>query len=550
MPKLIGTDYIRTYSWTLTPGQFVIGRSADCDWHVPDAAVSKQHAEIEVTSLEGDFSIIDLGSHNGTFVNGKRITARTVVQLGDSIAIGSTEFKIVPDIDESGISRTQAVKLSDDDQMNSSFITMKEALKPLPNQVSGIPELLSTLFDMASALVIPEPQEQILQKALIMIAKVIPAERLAVLFISDNQDQVSPAAVLLPGGKDPGAFTLSKTIVRELLTNNNAVLIGNPQEDPRFSRQESILKAALKSAMAVPLFDKDRVLGILYVDTTNPMHHYNPEYLRLLATFGNIIASRLINLALLCERDKKRTMEEELRQAAMIQRDLLIKSVPEFSGYQIHAFQEQSHEVGGDFYDFALLPDGRLLVLAGDVSGKGMGAALLMSNIMASFRILYYGTSFDLCQAVKQASMQLWRHSAPEQYATLFICLIEGPGGLIHYVNAGHNPPLLVRQSGAIERLEPTGTPIGMFDWADWTEETKQLDIGDVLFVFTDGVTEAMKGDQQYSDSRMEQMIISVRNQSPIVIMDKLMEDIASFVEDTPRSDDITMAVIKRESTC
>jgi len=243
-------------------------------------------------------------------------------------------------------------------------------------------------------------------------------------------------------------------------------------------------------------------------------------------------------------------MDEELRQAAMIQRDLLVKTAPVLSGYQIHAFQEQSHEVGGDFYDFALLPDGRFLLLVGDVSGKGMGAALLMSNIMASYRILYYGASFDLCQAIKLVSMQLWNHSALEQYATLFICLIDGPGGLIHYVNAGHNPPLLVRQSGAIERLESTGTPIGMFDWADWTEETKQLDIGDVLFVFTDGVTEAMKEDRQYSDCRMEQMIVSVRNQPPKVIIDKLMEDIDSFVENEPRSDDITMVVIKRESAC
>jgi len=549
MPKLIGIDRTSSYSWVLTPGRQVIGRSADCDCYVPDSAVSRKHAELEVSSLGGDLYITDLGSHNGTTVNGAKITTRTIVRPGDCITVGCVELKIVSDTDDTTTGLTQALELTEDEPANSSLMSMEEALKPLPSRVSGIPGLLPTLFDMASFLMLPEPQEQMLKKALAMIAKVIPAERLAVLFVSDKGDQVSTAAVLLPEYKDLGVFTLSKTILKELLTNKNAILIGNPQEDPHFARQESIVQAAFKSAMAVPLFDEDRVMGILYVDTTNSMHRYTQEYLRLLAIFGNIIASRLINFALLCERDEKRAMDEELRRAAMIQKNLLVKAVPELPGYQLHAFQEQSHSVGGDMYDFSLLPDGRLLLLVGDVSGKGMGAALLMSNIMASFRILYHGASFNLSQAVRQVSMQLWRHSAPEQYATLFICLVDGPRGLIRYVNAGHNPPLLVRQSGEIDRLGPTGIPIGAFDGDPWTEAIQQISIGDVLFVFTDGITEAVKGEQLYSDSRMEQLIVTSRHLEPELIAARLLEDIDSFVDDSPRSDDITMVIMKRKST-
>jgi len=548
MPKLIGIDRTSSYSWILASGRQVIGRGADCDCYVPDSTVSRKHAELEVSSSSSGLYITDLGSHNGTIVNGKKITTRTIVRPGDFITVGSVELRIVSDTDDTTKGLTQGFELTDGKLRNSSLMSMEEAMKPLPSRVSGIPGLLPTLFDMASFLMIPEPQEQMLTKALAIIAKVISAERLAVLLVSKKQDQVSTAAVILPEYKDPGAFTLSKTILRELLTNKNAILIENPQEDPRFARQESIIQSALKSAMAVPLIDEDKVLGILYVDTTNPMHRYTQEYLRLLAVFGNIIASRLINLALLQERDEKRALDEELRRAAMIQKNLLVKVKPELPGYQLHAFQEQSRSVGGDLYDFSQLPDGRLLLLVGDVCGKGMGAALLMSDIMASFRILYHGASFSLSQAVKQVSMELWRHSAPEQYATLFICLIDGPRGLISYVNAGHNPPLLVRQSGEIDYLGPTGIPIGAFDGDLWTEEIQQMSIGDVLFVFTDGITEAMNGEQLYSDSRMERLVVASRHLEPEAIAARLLEDIDSFVENSSLSDDITMVIIKRDS--
>jgi len=551
MVKLIGTDGTRVYSWSLAPGKYVLGRSADCPLSVPDKTVSRNHAEIEVTASGEQVFVTDLGSHNGTALNGQRISSRMLVQPGVHILFGQTEFKIAIGSDDAPASTTmQAAKLVEHEPEQSVVLSMREALKPLPSHVVDIPELLPTLFDLASALVLPESREAMLQRVLGMIAKVIPADRLAVLFVSDSQDQVFTGATLLPSGRDPGSFTLSRTIIKELLSNRNAILIGNPMDDPRFAGQQSIIMSALKSAMAVPLFDGDRVLGILYVDTTNPLHRYSDEYLRLLATFGNIIAARLVNSALLHEREEKQAMEVELRRASMIQKNLLAVTLPELAGYQVHAFQKPSRSVGGDLYDVTLLPDGNLLVLVADVSGKGMGAALLMSNILASFRIQYHDPSFNLLDVIRLVSKQLWRYSAPEDFATLFAAIIEGPTGTVRYVNAGHNAPLLVRQSGAIEHLEPTGTLIGAFDMDPWTEAAQQLSDGDLLFVFTDGVTEAMKGNEQYTDARMEQMVSSVRNLDPATIAARVTEDIENFVGDAPRSDDITMAIVKKERTC
>ncbi|HVP07133.1 MAG TPA: SpoIIE family protein phosphatase, partial [Candidatus Acidoferrum sp.] len=354
----------------------------------------------------------------------------------------------------------------------------------------------------------------------------------------------------LPGGRDPGSFNLSRTIIRDLLTDKNAILIGNPQDDPHFAAQQSIIMSALKSAMAVPLFDEDRVLGILYVDTTNPLHRYSDEYLRLLATFGNIIASRLVNFTLLQEREEKHALEVELRRASSIQKNLLPRFIPELPGYRLTAFQQQSRSVGGDLYDLTMLPDGRLLFLVADVSGKGMGAALLMSNILASFRSLYTETDFELGDVVKHVSLQLHRYSAPEDFATLFIGAINPAANELRYVNAGHNPPLLVRTDGTFDYLKPSGTMIGAFDFSDWTVETQHFSESDLLFVFTDGVTEAMKGDEQYSDARMEKLVVDARRLAPDALAQRLMEDIDTFIGDSPRSDDITMLIIKKDSTC
>ncbi len=548
MAKLIGTDGTHYYSWSLPPGRYVIGRNADYDFHVQDKTVSRPHAELEVSHSGTEFFLRDLGSKNGTFVNSRPVTRQIEVKPGDQLIFGHVEFKIVLE-DQSGATRVSlpTTRLAERDPEKSIFLSLSEALRPQPSHAVDNPDLMPTLFEMAKTLVLPEPREQMLQKSLAMVARVIPAERLAVLFVSENQEEVFTGATLLMGGRDPGSFTLSRTIIKDLLANKNAILIGNPMDDPRFASQQSIIMSALKSAMAVPLFDESKVLGILYVDTTNPLHRYTDEYLRLLITFGNIIASRLVNSILLREREEKQALDIEVRRATMIQKNLLVKEAPSIQGYKTFACQTMSRSVGGDIYDMTLLPDGRMLFLVADVSGKGMGAALLMSNILASFRILYNDPHFDLIRAVEHVSKQLWRYSAPEDFATLFVGVVDPAHERLEYVNAGHNPPLLVRSSGHIDYLQPSGTMIGAFDFSAWSVDTQSLSSGDLLFIFTDGVTEAMNGDLQYSDERMERLVVASRQLDPAALAKQVMEDVDQFVGDAPRSDDITMLILKRE---
>ncbi|UCE23591.1 MAG: SpoIIE family protein phosphatase [Candidatus Zixiibacteriota bacterium] len=490
MLRLVGTDGIRFHSWPLQPGEYRIGRASDSDFVINDGTVSRTHAILKVEPDGRTCFITDQDSYNGTIVNGERISESIRLNIGDQVVVGVAEFKICPDTGGSSISRPRTTKLAENDPEKSVFLSLNQASKPLPAKVKDLPEVLPTLFELAKILVLPEPQEEMLEYALKLVNRVIPAERLAVLTTTENDREIATAACLLPGGKDPGEFSLSRTIVGEILEQKNSILI-DPHDDPKFARQESIIRSHIGSAMAVPLFDGGVVLGILYLDTTNPVHQYNDDYLHLLATFGNLIASRLLNYELMRERHEREIFAAELRRASSIQRNLLARNIPQLPGYDVHAFQEQCRMVGGDLYDLAKLPDGRLVFVVADVSGKGMGGALLMSNILASFRILYEESNLELIRVVKQVSRQLFNYSAPEDFATVFAGIIDGQRHRLTYINAGHNPPLLVRRDGTVQHLEPSGTMIGAFDFSDWQEETVELDPGDMLLVFTDGVVEA-----------------------------------------------------------
>lgn len=551
MLKLVGTDGDKFYSWELKPGKYLVGREGDSDFRIPHRTVSRRHAEIEVPGNGAGVQVTDLGSHNGTYVENRRIAQKTDLEIGNPIRFGGAEFKLVEGDNKSSLagSTLPRAALKNEDLQKSVFLDIDEALKPLPEKASELPHLVATIFDMAKLLVLTEPRQEMLEKSLKMVSRVIPSDRLAVLFVSDDGEEVYTAATLHPNEKDPGEFQLSRTIINDIITNKHAIVIGNPEEDPRFAAKQSIIMSEMKSAMAVPLIDEGRILGILYADTANPMHSYNDEHMRVMATFGNIIASRLLNYELLDERQEKELLDAEINRAASIQENLLVTEPPKLDGYRIYAYQEQSRYVGGDLYDMKLLPDGKLLFLLADVSGKGLGAALLMSNILAGFRILYDSDNFNLRKAVESVSLQLYHFSSPGDFATLFIGLLDPETNKLRFVNAGHNPPLLVGPGDRMETLEPSGTMIGAFDFSTWEESETTMNPGDLVYIFTDGITEADNGKEQYGEERMTEFLLEHKSCKPDDLAFKYMKVINDFMGSAPRSDDITMMILKRDES-
>lgn len=544
--KLAGTDGTHYYSWDLEPGSYTLGRKLGCSFYIPDSTISRAHAKIEV---DDNYlcHLTDLGSHNGTLVNSIKVLDRIKIKEGDTICFGQAEFRIVNfEENPSTYSRPTATRLSETDLEKSVYLSIDEALKPPTTKPEEMPDLFPVFSEMARMLVLHEPKEHMLHRSLELIAKVIPTDRLAVLVKPESSDEILTAATLVSKGEESGSLNLSHTIIDDILKQKQAILIADPKNDPRYREQASIIISEMKSAMAVPIFDEGEVHGILYADTTNPLQMYTDNHLRLMATFGNIIASRLQNYTLAEQREERKILDAELRRASSIQKRLLVSQIPTYDNYSLTTYQDQCRAVGGDLYDVTTLPDGRILFLVADVSGKGMGAALLMANILASFRILFGEPKFDLLHAVTQVNRQLVSFSDAGDFATLFVGVIDPEKHELEFINAGHNPPMKIGENGRIELLEPCGIMIGAFDLVEWEVKQTAMNLGDLILLFTDGVTEAEGLDEQYGETRLTDFLKSNRARDPEQIRDELVLEIERFTQDTPQSDDITLLLVKR----
>lgn len=547
MIKLFSLEGNRLYDWTLDKGKYIIGRSSQCDLVINDSTVSRRHAQIEIVD-ENTVNLSDLKSHNGTTVNGYAISNTVRLQADDIISFGRVELKIRPSAVTETSGRSFSLAESEHDLANATVLPIKEALRPLPGRAIDNPQVFRALSEMGRMLILPGSGEEMFDKALELLQGAIPTERVALLLAKPGSQDLSLAGSRVSGRQAVGSFTISRTIVRELLSQKNAILISDPGADSRFAQQQSIVGSGIKSAMAVPLFDQEQVLGILYADTTNPLHHYTEDFLRITATFGNILAAKINNQNLLKERQAKEVLEAELKVASQIQNQLLPRRLLEIEGYSLSAFQAQCKAVGGDLYDVAQLNNGSILLLLADVSGKGMGAALLMSNVLAAFRILYCAQDFNLLEVTSRVSKELLRVSRSEDFATLFACELCPKTHSLRYINAGHNPPMMVRRDGNVEQLEASGIPIGAFDISDWEVSCLEFELGDFLFMFTDGVSEATntKG-EMYEDDRLEHFLINSRHKSPDELTESVLDEIKSFMGGAPQSDDITMMILRRD---
>ena len=329
-----------------------------------------------------------------------------------------------------------------------------------------------------------------------------------------------------------------------MLAENTAVITSDAAHDPRFLAQHSIIAQAIHSAMAVPLFDNQSVLGILYVDSTDPGVLYGQSELELLTLLGNMAAVKITNARLLEAESVRQRMAQELSTATRIQRGLL-PNPPPMTGWHCHARIETCHEVGGDLYDFHIRDDGEVVVLVGDVSGKGMGAALLMSSTIASARVLY-----DVCtgplQLVRRLNTIMHRSTDARSFVTMFVGWLDPATGRMRYVNAGHPEPHILH-AGSLRTLEATGIPVGMMGDFAWAEGETVLDKGELLALFSDGIPEAQHGDEFFDFERVAATLRAAEPEADLErAADRIIASIDEFAAGEHRADDVTLVLLRR----
>jgi phosphoserine phosphatase RsbU/P len=343
-----------------------------------------------------------------------------------------------------------------------------------------------------------------------------------------------------------GKISLSRSIARSVVDNRQSVLTTDAQTDERFKMKESIVLQGIHSAMCVPLWNNREVIGLIYVDTINAARTFGPEDLKLLTLLANIAAVKIENAKLFEDTIEKQRMEKELRHAAEIQRKLLPVETPIFQGYDLAGYNDPCREIGGDYFDFIHRAPGHLGFAIGDVSGKGTGAALLMATVRASFRA-HLETPCSLQSLISSLNATICQSSNSNTFVSFFYGEIDGTAGRVDSVNAGHNPPMLIRATGEVERLKADGLILGVFAGVKHKQSVTLLSPGDLLVAYSDGVTETQNpAGEEFGEERLIHLLRENRESSAAAIQKLVSDGIKGFAGSEPQYDDVTLVVVKR----
>ena len=528
-------DQLKT--WPLDQPSLMIGRSSRCAIHLPDGTVSKEHAEIVRDG--GDYHVRDLGSRNGTRVNGREAVGPLPLKAGDHLEVGQVLLEVANEA-----TRPQ-VRFNDATVMGSSLKLRADQILERQSKIGGTARLVHLLADAGRLLVRPKPLAETCDELLTFVERAVRASRYVLLLQRDLESEPVQIAARTPGGRASQPLALSRSIMNTVIEECASVLTADAALDPRFQGQQSIVSQSVRSAMAVPLFDNEKVLGVLYVDSQDLAITFNEEQLELLTLIANMAAVKITNARLLEADEARARLAQELATAAEIQRGLLPLAPPRVPGWEFDAYLETCHEVGGDLYDFHRDSHGRITFLVGDVTGKGMGASLLMSSFLASARVLY-----DVCPGIGELSNRLgslvYASTGARRFITGFVGRLDPATGALEYVNAGHPAPCLVHD-GELRVLESTGMPFGILADFEYGTASVELRPGELLAIFSDGIPEAKRGEEFFEDERLRAVLREQSNTAEIERARRnVIERVEAFVDGAPRTDDITLLMVRR----
>ena len=365
---------------------------------------------------------------------------------------------------------------------------------------------------------------------------------------------------------DEPQFQISRSVVEEVAREGQPILASDALQDDRFSQRASIRGLQLRSILCAPLKIKDRVTGVIYVDSHLRAGIFSQADLELVSAIASSAAIAIENARLYQIAVEKARMERELQLAREVQTSLLPCEIPSVAGWDFAARWKPARQVSGDFYDFVPMgedlstgsPASRqpasqaqagqsLGLVIADVSDKGMPAALFMAVSRSIIRATA-ASNRSPAESISQANRLLCADSINSMYVTLFYGRLDLTTGRLVYVNAGHNPPLLYRvQQDELIELKTEGMAMGLFEGVDFEERAVTLDAGDFILLYTDGVSEAMNTQHEmFDEERLRRVLLDNRQASAEEIAEELEGALAAFTGLVTPSDDITYVIARR----
>jgi sigma-B regulation protein RsbU (phosphoserine phosphatase) len=545
-----------SYTFALGAGRTSIGRAATNDIVLSDQFSSGCHAVIAPT--ERGYALLDQGSKNGTFVNGRRVTGEIDLARGDEILIGSTRIYFDRDF-QTNIEMVEGTTFT---HSSNTIIQVKDILRKPPaaggfktpgggldlERLQKDQKIIEVMGAVSQALIYHMPLDKLLNHIMDVLLEHLPMDRGVLMIKNESTQALEPKVVRVQsGGLRSQNIAISQTIVRTALERDSAILISDIQSDEQLRAQASVVRANIHSAMCVPLWNNQEIIGLIYCDRASLLEQFTEDDLRLLTLLANLAAVKIENARLYEESLKMIQIERELALAVQIQKNFLPREEPSFEPYDISGSTRACYHVGGDYYDYIPIDKDRLAVVIADVAGVGVSAALLMASLRGALHEKFPIT-YDLSDLVAKLNDFVYSSSDSHCFISFFLGVIDRGKNEMSYVNAGHNPPLHVGLKGGRGVLKGTGLCLGMFPDQVYEERTVALKPGDVLCLYTDGIVESRKDmKEEFGDERLAERIKASRSLAASEIRDGIYEDVFSFTGCTEAGDDMTLVIVKRK---
>src|SRR5213594_1217246 len=512
-----------------------IGRASGNDLVLKDLNVSRSHAAIS-RRVNGVY-VLDAGGKNGTFVNDRRIGEPTRLSPGDRVRLGSTllifngttassvEFSDRPLLQGAGTTYLSAASLRTPELHDIPLLLDSNTPPPTPPGGAVAASVAGIIQEANEELVFHRPLPEILETIMDLVRRAVPFER-GLLMLREGET-LRAQVIRVPPDEAGSTISISRTIADRVLRSKESILTSDALLDDRFRMGHSVEAQQLRSVMCVPLWDNREVIGLIYVDNRHRAGLFTEENLRLLANLANVAAVKIENARLFEHVVAAERMEQELQKAREIQDFLLPAQGPPIPGYEVYGSSVPCRAVGGDYFDYIGLEDGRYGIGLGDVAGKGLPAALLMCTFQAGLQALCE-MGMPPGETIGRLNRLLCRQIPENRFVTFFFAILDPKRHTLTYVNAGQNPPCRLRTGVEVERLTATGPPLGLLPGASFQTGTLEILPGDVVVCFSDGATEGRSGsDEEFGEARL----IDIVRQDPLATPEAIVDRIAAAVE-------------------
>ncbi len=537
----------------LSGERLVIGRHPGCDVVIEAPAVSRQHAAVSL--VDGEAFVEDLQSRNGTRLNGRTLAGRQRLQHGDEVQIcgqrivfsSASPSAASPAADEHSV----VEELVDADAPGSRIVSSVDLDEPATDESMSLhaEAKLRAVIGFNRAIGASLSLTEVLPRLVRGLLEVFPqAQRGFVLLVDPQSKRLTLRARHVKGEAEPGPVRLSLSLIQQVASSRRAVLSADAAADKRFNSNESVLDCRIHSVMCVPIIRGDGdLMGVLQVDSHDLRDGFGNADLEVLAGIAGQAAQAIEQAVAHDERLQREQLERDLQLARRVQQGLLPSCPPEIPGYEVFDYYEAARHVGGDFFGYVPLSDGRLAVVLADVSGKGVSAALLMAALSADVRYCL-ASERDVAQAVARINESFLRGGWDDRFATLMVAVLDPASHRVTICNAGHLPAFLRDPSGRVLQAGAGlgGLPLGIDSDGRYRSCDVDLAPGETLVMFTDGVSEAMNAEQHCYGLEQVEKVLGATVGGAAMIGREILADVDRHVAGEPRSDDVCLVCLSR----